>query len=63
MSPSVVNTVEDFAFINFKIFLNLSVIPPNSLAGLGNQYKLQVLFANPYIFQFLICTIHHVNLC
>jgi len=33
MSASVVNTVEDFAFINFKIFPNPSVIPPNSLAG------------------------------
>ena len=33
MSASVVNTVEDFAFINFKIFPNPSVIPPNCLAG------------------------------
>jgi len=33
MSASVVNTVEDFAFRNFKIFPNPSVIPPNSLAG------------------------------
>ena len=33
MSASVVNTVEDFAFINFKIFPNPSVIPPNTQAG------------------------------
>ena len=33
MSASVVNTVDDFAFINFKIFPNPSVIPSNSLAG------------------------------
>jgi len=32
-------------------------------SGRDNQYKLQVLFANPYIFQFFIYTSHHVNLC
>ena len=36
---------------------------PRPSSGRDNQYKLQVLFANPYIFQFLICTFHHVNLC
>ena len=61
MSASVVNAMEDFAFINFKIFPNPAVIPPDPLAG--GTYKLQVLFANVYIFQFLICTFHHVNLC
>ena len=62
MSASVVNAVEDFAFINFKIFSNPVVISRPS-SGRDNQYKLQVLFANPYIFQFLICTFHHVDLC
>ena len=33
MSASVVNAVEDFAFINFKIFPNPSIIPPDPLAG------------------------------
>jgi len=33
MSASEVNAVEDFAFINFKIFPNLAVIPPDPLAG------------------------------
>ena len=33
MSASVVNAVEDFAFINFKIFPNPAVIPPEPLAG------------------------------
>ena len=33
MSPSVVNAVEDFAFINLKIFPNSAVIPPDPLAG------------------------------
>ena len=56
--------MEDFTFINFKIFPNpvAVVIPHEPLAG-GTINILQVLFANPYIFQFLISTFHHVILC
>jgi len=36
---------------------------PRPSSGKDNQYRLQVLFANPYILQFLIFTFHHVNLC
>ena len=57
MSPSVVNAVEDFAFINFNLPESRGNTPRPS-SGRDNQYKLQVLFANPYIFQFLICTIY-----
>ena len=32
MSASVVNAMEDFAFINFKIFPNRAVIPTDPLA-------------------------------
>ena len=68
MSASEVNAVDDFAFINFNIYI-IQNLPescgntPRPSSGRDNQYKLQVLFANPYIFQFLICTFHHVNLC
>ena len=59
MSASVVNTVEDFAF-NLPESLGNT---PKLSSGRDNQYELQVLFANPYIFQFFIYTSHHVNLC
>jgi len=62
MSASVVNAVEDFAFINFKIFPNPGVIPPDIAGGTLNINFRCCLLAHTF-FQFLICTFHHVNLC
>ena len=53
MSASVVNAVENLAFINFKIFPNPAVIPPDPLAGGTIDINFRCCLLTHTVFNFL----------